>query len=89
MSATTTPAATQQPEPIWAKPSIAVYSLSLFVLGLGVAWWAKNDSALTLMEGAIVANATTVISYYFGSSSGSAAKTAMLNPPTPTPGATP
>jgi hypothetical protein len=77
------PAAAQ--EPAWAKPSIGIYSLSLFVLGLGVAWWSKNDTALNLMIGAIISNATTVIGYYFGSSSGSSHKTALLATKGPTP----
>ena len=64
-------------EPLWAKPSIGVYALGLFVVAMGVAWWAENDTALTLLTGAVVTNATTVINYYFGSSAGSARKTEL------------
>lgn len=70
------PAATPAPaaEPIWAKPSIGVYSLTLFALCLGISWWLKNDTAFNLMIGAVIANANTVMQFYFGSSSGSQKK---------------
>ena len=79
MSDTTTPAPTTTQEPGWAKPIIAFYTLTLFIGALGVAWMAKSDTALTLLLGMIGANATTVIGYYFGSSAGSAQKTAQMN----------
>ena len=74
--ASPTPASTA--EPAWAKPGLGVYSLTLFAVALGVAWYAKSDNALLLMIGAVITNATTVVNYYFGSSSGSAAKTALM-----------
>jgi len=74
-----TPAsATLTPEPFWAKPSIGIFSLVLFALALGVVWWANKEAAFNLLIGAVISNATTVIGYYFGSSSGSAQKTAMI-----------
>lgn len=78
MSGTTPTQPTATSEPRWAKPSIGVYSLTLFVLALGVAWWLKNDTALNLMIGAVISNASTVVNYYFGSSSGSARKTEQM-----------
>jgi len=39
---------------------------------------AKNDTAFNLMIGAVISNVTTVVGYYFGSSSGSAQKTALM-----------
>jgi hypothetical protein len=80
MSGTTTPPSTTPPapqEPFWAKPSIGIYSLVLFLAAMGISWWMKNDTAFNLMIGAVIANANTVIQYYFGSSSGSARKTEM------------
>ena len=70
-------------EPAWAKPSIGVYSLTLFVIALAIAYVAKNDTALNLMIGAIITNGTTVVGYYFGSSSGSAQKSAMMEAASP------
>lgn len=73
-------------EPIWAKPSIGIYSLTLFAAGLLVAWVAKNETAFNLMIGAVISNATTVFGYYFGSSSGSTKKTdLMASNPAPAP----
>ena len=78
MSGTTPAPTTLPPEPTWAKPGIGVYTLTLFVLALGVAVYAKNENGIALMIGAIISNTGTVINYYFGSSSGSAAKTAQM-----------
>jgi hypothetical protein len=90
VSGTTAPPAPATPssEPVWAKPSIGIYALTLFVLALGVAVYAKNENGIALMIGAIISNATTVIGYYFGSSSGSTKKTDLMaaNPaPVPLP----
>lgn len=74
----TPPSATPTVEPYWAKPSIGIFSLTLFMVALGVSWFAKTDTAFNLMIGAVISNATTVVGYYFGSSSGSAQKTALL-----------
>jgi len=52
--------------------------LVLFARALGVVWWANKEAAFNLLIGAVISNATTVIGYYFGSSSGSAQKTAMI-----------
>ena len=86
MSGTSPTPAPANGEPAWAKPGIGVYSLTLFVIGLGVAWWANDRTALDLMIGAVISNATTVVGYYFGSSAGSAAKTALMGA-TPPPAA--
>ena len=75
---TTTPPAPTPSEPIWAKPSIGVYALLLFLAALGVSWWAKNDTAFNLLTGAVISNASAVINYYFGSSSGSQKKDEVI-----------
>jgi len=80
------------PEPYWnwAKPIIAIWTLTVFAFALVVVWLATGrDAAFNLMIGAVIANATTVIGYYFGSSSGSAQKTALLASSTRTPPANP
>lgn len=73
------------PEPIWAKPAVSVYALTIFLIAFGVAYMAKDSASLTMMMGAAISMGTQVVSYYLGSSSGSTQKTAMLNaapPPT-------
>jgi len=72
-------------EPIWAKPSIGIFSFVIFGAALVATWLYNKDAAFNLLIGAVIANVTTVIGYYFGSSSGSAHKTALLaaRPPTP------
>lgn len=89
MSATTTqppvPAAITPPssEPTWAKPSIGVYTLSLFAGCLALAVVTKNELMGSLIVGAVIAKFSTVVDYYFGSSSGSTKKTDLMaaNPP--------
>ena len=75
---TTTPPPTPS-EPMWAKPSIGIYALTLFAACLIVAYYSKNETAQNLLIGAVISMATTVSGYYYGSSSGSERKTALLN----------
>ncbi len=80
----TTPTTTTPPppsEPIWAKPSIGIFSLFLFFAALFVTWVYNKEAPFNLLIGAVIANATTVVGYYFGSSSGSAHKTELLRRP--------
>ena len=65
-------------EPFWAKPSIGIFSFVVFAAALFVTWKTDQKEAFNLLIGAVIANVTTVIGYYFGSSSGSAQKTALL-----------
>lgn len=91
MSGTTTPPAPPTlpavtpalSEPIWAKPSVAIYSLSLFLACLVVALVTKNEQAQLLLIGAVIPMGNTILGYYFGSSSGSTKKTDLMaaNPP--------
>src|SRR5262245_13978362 len=73
------------PEPFWAKPSIGIFSFVLFAAALFGTWKYDKEQAFNLLIGAVIANATTVIGYYFGSSSGSAQKPALLATPPPRP----
>lgn len=83
----TTPAADQEPR--WAKPGIGVYSLTLLAGSLIVAWLTKNDTAMNLLIGAVIAMGNTVVQFYFGSSSGSAKKTDLLSAAQPISGGIP
>lgn len=65
-------------EPFWAKPSLGAITLLLFVIALALAVVLKNQSALELLIGAVIANASTVINYYFGSSASSDHKTSLI-----------
>jgi len=65
-------------EPSWAKPSIGIYTLCIFVGCLAVALVTKNTQAQLLLIGAIIPMAQTVVGYYYGSSSGSDKKTDLL-----------
>ena len=71
-------AALPPPEPFWAKPSIAIFALGIFSAAYIVAFLSNNTSILLLMSGAVIGLAQQVVGYYFGSSSGSTAKTAQL-----------
>jgi hypothetical protein len=73
-----TPPSPPPPEPSWVKPSIGIFSFVIFAAALFVTWKFSQTAAFNLLVGAVIANVTTVIGYYFGSSSGSAHKTALL-----------
>lgn len=72
-------------EPFWAKPSIGILSFVIFAAALYVTWKYDKTDAFNLLIGAVIANVTTVVSYYFGSSSGSAHKTELLSQALPPP----
>jgi hypothetical protein len=56
---------------------VSVVALGIFAIALVVAWWTKSES-LNLLLGAASANATTVVAYWLGSSSGSRSKDATI-----------
>lgn len=58
----------------WLQPSLGILIQAIFVAALGIAYVSGDTNALTLMYGAVISNATTVINYYFGSSRGSQKK---------------
>jgi hypothetical protein len=80
-------------EPAWAKPAVAIFSIVVFVGMMVVAYLTKDQSMIMLLGGSAISMATTAVSYYLGSSSGSAQKNAtiaasMPAPVAPIPGAT-
>ena len=87
MSGTTTtmtPTSTRGRGPV----VISIVAQFTFLLALGAAAviaWVKNDyTLLVAMAGVAATNATTVVSYWVGSSDGSAKKTDLLAPSAPT-----
>ena len=66
-------------EPIWAKPSISVFALGIFLVAFVVAYWSKDNTSLSMMMGAAIAMAQQVVNYWMGSSSGSTKKTDIIN----------
>ncbi len=61
-------------EPIWAKPGLGAYMLTIFGIGYLVAFLVGDKISLALMTGASVAMTQQVASYYFGGSASSARK---------------
>ena len=66
---------------------IAILTQVSFFGALIVAFLTKDAANLSLLYGAIVANATTTVSYYLGSSASSARKTDLLAAAPPVPSA--
>lgn len=64
----------------WKTPAgiVSVYSLTLMLVALGIACYLKIDNAITILIGAIVANGTTVVNFYMGSSRSSQTKDATI-----------
>lgn len=78
---------TSSGEPIWAKPGVSVYAMTIFLIAFGIAYLSKDATSLSMMMGAAIAMSQQVVNYWMGSSSGSAKKTDIIS--TTTPGATP
>lgn len=65
-------------EPVWAKPAVSILSLLVFVALIFVAYLRGDTVSLGILSGVGASMAQQVAGYYLGSSSGSAAKTALL-----------
>jgi hypothetical protein len=91
MSASVPPGdpASPAPEPpstrAWGAPVVSVYSLSLLLVALCFAYLVKNDTLLTALVAVIATNATSVVSFYVGSSASSQAKDVVISNQLPTP----
>ena len=91
MSGMTTPPASPvaAPTPRQGAVIISVVAQVAFFLALvaaAVIAWVRNDyTLLTAMAGVAATNATTVVSYWVGSSDGSAKKTDLLAAAPPVP----
>jgi hypothetical protein len=63
--------------------SVGAISTSLltavtFLAALAVSYWSKDTSNLNLLIGAVIANTSTVVSFWLGSSAGSQRKDEIL-----------
>jgi hypothetical protein len=85
MSGPTTPASNPN---LMLYGAIAISGLNMiaFLGAFGVAFFLKDSNNLTLLIGAVIANASTAISFWLGSSAGSQRKTELDSQKT-TPGA--
>lgn len=54
--------------PWWARPVLGIINILIFVAALIGAFLSKNEQIELMLVGAVVANATNVMSYYFGTS---------------------
>lgn len=93
MSATVTSSTTPTPSvdtvaERWTPLAVSVQVQIVFVAALIIAWVTKSQ-ALDLLLGGALTNATTVVNYWLGSSSGSKGKDALIAAKTtPAPGTT-
>lgn len=89
MSTTTTPPDAPPPAPAapatlpakvseWGAVAISVVALVAYIFALLIAWWSKSNDTFVALCGVAATNATTVVSFWVGSSKGSADKTAAL-----------
>ena len=60
-----------------ASEVVSVLSLGLLATALVIAWWTK-DASLPILLGVVGSNATTVVSYWLGSSAGSKVKDSTI-----------
>lgn len=68
---------------LFGSVGVSFWSQGLLAAALVVAWYSGDQTALTLLIGCVATNATTVINFWVGSSSGSRAKDAKI-PAAPT-----
>lgn len=61
-----------------SKLAVSILTQLLFLSAFGVAYLLKNDTAINLLVGAVIANATTTVNFWLGSSSGSSSKDATI-----------
>lgn len=62
---------------------VSVLVLVVYLIAFGVAYFMKDDKDITLLIGTAIANATTAVGFWLGSSQSSAKKTDLMaaNPP--------
>lgn len=70
---------------LWGQISTSAITQIIFMVLAIYAFVAKNEQMELLVVGAAIANATTVVNYWLGSSSGSKAKDATIAAAGPAP----
>lgn len=61
----------------WGPLMVSVLTLFVYLAAITIAWWTK-DPSLGILLGVAATNATTVVSFWVGSSKGSQAKDAVI-----------
>ena len=61
-----------------SKLTVSVTSQVVFLVALGIAYLTKDSTAISLLVGAAIANSTTVVNFWLGSSAGSSSKDAII-----------
>jgi hypothetical protein len=69
----------------WGAPVVSVYSLTLLLVALVLAYIMKNENLLVILAGVIATNATTIVGFYVGSSRSSQAKDETISSQLPIP----
>ena len=72
-SQTTTYAPPVDRSSFFGSVAVSLFAEAIFVVALGIAWW-TNNPALPVLLGAAATNATTVVGFWVGSSTGSRTK---------------
>jgi hypothetical protein len=63
----------------WSRPTIAIFSLSIFALAFFIAWNKGDGATLNILVGAVVSLVASISGYYFGSSVGSQKKDDVIH----------
>lgn len=63
---------------LWGQISTSILTQLIFAVLAFLAFWLRNEQMELLVVGAAIANATTVVNYWLGSSSGSKGKDATI-----------
>lgn len=57
----------------------SILTMGAFLMGIGIAYWHHDQVSIPLYTGAIIANATTTVGFWLGSSAGSQKKDQRLS----------
>lgn len=69
---------------LWGSSIVSIYALTIFLAAMVIAYLMKNEVLIVALLSVAATNATTVVSYWVGSSSSSAKKDILIASQTPT-----